>query len=275
MWALKLLLIPAGLYLLAIAFLFFAQTSLVFPARHVGPAGALPPEAQRLELPVRAGLRLHGIHIPATAPATGQERTLVLGFGGNAADAAATAAMLHDLYPEADAAAFYYRGYRPSGGRPGAAALKEDATVILDEMRRQLRPGRVVAVGFSVGSGVASALAAQRPLEGLILVTPFDSLAETAAGHYRWAPVRLLFRHPLEPARDLAGLDTPVAIVAAERDTLIVPARTEALRRSVPNLVFDRTISGVGHNDIYDHPGFRQAMGEALQAVLGATPRLE
>jgi pimeloyl-ACP methyl ester carboxylesterase len=99
-------------------------------------------------------------------------------------------------------------------------------------------------------------------------VTPFDSMARVAAGHYRWAPVRLLFRHALEPARDLAESPTRVAVIAGARDTLIVPDRTQALRRAVPNLVFDRTIAGAGHNDIYDRSEFRQAMGEALQHVL-------
>lgn len=270
MWVLKLLLIPAAIYVLLVAFLFFMQTSMVFPARHVGPPAPVPPTAEPLELAVRPDLRLRGVLIPAAGPAG--SRTLILGFGGNAADAAGTVLMLHDLYPEAEVLAFYYRGYAPSEGRPGAAALKADAPLIYDAMRERLRPERIVAVGFSVGSGVASALAAQRPLDGLILVTPFDSLARVAGGHYRWVPVRLLFRHALEPARDLAGTRTPVAILAGGRDTLIVPERTEALRRAVPNLVFDRTIPSVGHNDIYDHPAFRSSMREALQRVVAAAP---
>jgi hypothetical protein len=266
MWLLKLLLVPVAIYVLLVALLFFMQTSLVFPVKHVGPPLPLPPGAEPLELSVRPGLPLRGVRLPAAAPVGA--RTLILGFGGNAADAAGTALMLRDLYPQAEIVAFYYRGYPPSGGRPGAAALQADALLIFDAMRERLRPERTVAVGFSVGSGVASALAAQRELDGLILVTPFDSLARVAAGHYPWVPVRLLFRHPLEPARDLAQVRTPVAIVAGARDTLVVPARTEALRRAIPNLVFDRTIAGAGHNDIYERSEFRHAMGEALRHVL-------
>jgi len=267
MW--KLLLVPVLLYAAFVLLLFFAQTAMVFPVRHVGPPGPLPEGAERIEVAVRPDLRLRGVRIPA--PRGESERTLILGFGGNAANAETTAIVLHDLFPEADIVSFHYRGYPPSEGLPAAAALKDDAPRLYDEMQARLRPARTVAVGFSVGSGVAAALAARRPLDGLILVTPFDSLGRVAAGHYPWVPVRLLFRHALAPAEDLRGARTPVAIVAGGRDTLVPPARTDALRRAVPHLVFDRTIADAGHNDIYDHPAFRPAMREALERL--APPR--
>jgi pimeloyl-ACP methyl ester carboxylesterase len=73
----------------------------------------------------------------------------------------------------------------------------------------------------------------------------------------------------MESAEQLQQSRVPIAIVAAGRDTLILPKRTDSLRRAVPNLVSDRTIGTAGHNDIYDHPAFRPAMHEALVAVLG------
>lgn len=226
----------------------------------------MPDGAERLTATAASGERLRGIHIPPAGP--GRERRLIIGFGGNAWNAEAMAAYLHDLYPQADIVTFHYRGYRPSEGRPGAAALLADAPRILDLARERVRPARTVAVGFSVGSGVAAGLAAERPLDGLILVTPFDSLGSVAAGHYPWLPVRALFRHRLEPAADLTGLNVPTAILAGGRDTLIPAARTDALRRAVPNLVFDRTLAGAGHNDIYQRADFHAAMREALDRIL-------
>jgi fermentation-respiration switch protein FrsA (DUF1100 family) len=125
----------------------------------------------------------------------------------------------------------------------------------------------VIVVGFSVGSGVAAFLAGRRELAGLILVTPFDSLEAVAAGQYPWVPVRLLFRHPMPSADWLQGRDVPVALVAGAADTLVEPARTEALRRRVANLVFDRTIADAGHNDIYHRSEFEEAMRQALERL--------
>ncbi len=259
MW--KLLLIPVFLYAALLVLVFAFQARLLFPAGAVGGAGPLPAGSERLAVDTPDGHRLQGVRIPPSAAPSG---TLILGFGGNAWNAEAAAAYLHDLFPEADIVAFHYRGYRPSGGNPGARALIEDAPRIYDLAVARLRPRRTIAVGFSVGSGVAASLAPRRPIDGLILVTPFDSMRKVAAGHYPWLPVRWLFRHEMTSADWLRGSDVPVALIAGGRDTLIPAPRTEGLRRAAGRIVYDKTISGAGHNDIYDRPDFRAAMREAL-----------
>jgi pimeloyl-ACP methyl ester carboxylesterase len=262
MW--KLLLIPVFLYVALLLLVFAFQGRLLFPAGAVRPAGPLPDGAERLGLDTGDGHRLQGVHIRPRARASG---TLILGFGGNAWNAQTAAAYLHGLFPEADVVAFHYRGYAPSTGSPSAKALLEDAPLVHDLAVAQVRPARTVAIGLSVGSGVAAGLASQRPLDGLVLVTPFDSMTKVAARQYSWLPVRWLFRHEFGAAEWLRDSRVPTAIIAAERDTLIPAERTDGLRRSVGNLVFDRTIPGAGHNDIYDRPEFRSAIREALRSV--------
>lgn len=260
MWTL--LFAPVVLYLLICGVLYFGQTALLFPVSQVGPATPLPPGAEPLRIAAASGERLHGVHIPPARP--GAQRLLLLGFAGNGWNAEAAATFLAEQAPEANVVIFHYRGYAPSEGSPSAEALLADAPLVLDFARARLRPARTVAVGFSIGTGVAASLAARRPLDGLILVTPFDSLGRVAAGHYPWLPVRLLFRHAMAPADELAGKRTPVAIIAAGDDRLIPPARTDALRRRLARLVFNRTIPGAGHNDLYRHPDFRHVFREAL-----------
>jgi uncharacterized protein len=264
MW--KLLLIPVFFYLALLALVFACQGRLLFPAGAVGGAGPLPPGAERLTLDTPDGNRLHGVHIP---PSATPSRTLILGFGGNGWNAETAAGYLHGLFPEADIVAFHYRGYPPSTGVPGARALIDDAPPIYDLAVRRLRPARVVAAGLSVGSGVAASLAPRRPLDGLILVTAFDSMKKVAAGHYPWLPVRWLFRHEMTSAEWLRGSAVPTALIAGDRDSVIPAPRTEGLRRAAGRLVYDRTIPGAGHNDIYDRPEFRAAMREALGRVGG------
>ena len=264
MW--KLLLVPVFLYLALLLLIFAFQGRLLFPAGAVGAAGPLPPGAQRLSLQSPDSNRLHGVHLPPSKAGSG---TLILGFGGNGWNAQTAALYLHGLFPEADVVAFHYRGYRPSTGSPSARALIEDAPLVFDLAVGKVRPARTVAIGLSVGSGVAAGLSARRPLDGLVLVTPFDSMTKVASGQYPWLPVSLLFRHEFRAADWLRGSRVPTAIVAAERDTLIPAERTDGLRRSVGRLVFDKTIPGAGHNDIYDRPEFRSAMRKALRQVGG------
>lgn len=266
----KLLLIPVLLYGAVAAALFFAQARLLFPAGMVQGAGPLPPGSERLVIETPDGERLHGVRIGARNAGRGEERPLILAFSGNAWNAEDAALYLAGLFPEHDVAAFHYRGYRPSSGRPGGRAILADALLVHDESVRRFRPASVVAVGFSLGTGAGARLARERAIAGLILVTPFDSLAAVAAGHYPWLPVRLLFRHEMPAAEDLAASRVPVALIAAARDDLILPARTEALRPRIANLVYDRTVAGAGHNDIYDRPDFQAALREAMAAFTPA-----
>ena len=244
------------------------QNRAVFPTHLVGRAGPLPAGTQRLSLDTPDGYRLQGVHVPPSRRESA-EGLLVLGFAGNAWNSADVAAYLSQIYPDADVVTFHYRGYAPSTGSASAQALLADAPIVLDAAIRRIRPRRTIAVGFSIGSAVAASLARRSDTQGLILVTPFDSLKAVAQGHYPWLPVGVFFREEMNLVESLRGLDTPVALIAGGRDTLIPTRRTEALRRKVPNLVFDRTIVGAGHNDIYERPEFRQAMREAIVALKG------
>jgi hypothetical protein len=239
------------------------QAQMLFPTNMVGPPGPLPASAEQVSTRSAGGETLHGVHVPGTG-----EGTLILGFGGNAWNGSDVAAFLHEIYPGSDIVVFHYRGYRPSEGSPSADALMADAPLVHDFAVKRVKPKRTIAAGFSIGSGIAASLAGQRRLDGLILVTPFDSLKAAAADLYPWLPVGPLFEHEIDAAALLAGNSVPVAILAGERDNLIQPKRTNSLRRQVPNLAFDRTIAGAGHNDIYGRADFQVAMREARDALL-------
>jgi pimeloyl-ACP methyl ester carboxylesterase len=99
-------------------------------------------------------------------------------------------------------------------------------------------------------------------------VTPFDALKAVAQSMYPWLPIGPLFAHEIDAAGPLRSSEVPVAIIAAERDEIVPRERTEALSKVVPRLVYDRTIAGAGHNDIYARSDFQSAMREAL-AKLG------
>ena len=92
----------------------------------------------------------------------------------------------------------------------------------------------IAVIGRSLGSGVASHVAAQRPVARLVLVTPFDSLADVGQAHYRWLPVRWLVKDRYESARYLAKYHGPVLVIRAGRDQVIPAASTHRLIASLP-----------------------------------------
>jgi hypothetical protein len=241
------------------------QSHLIFPTHAVPRAGPWPSGAERLSLKAGDGSNLVGIRIPADEPAS--EPTLILGFGGNAWNGQDVAEYLHELFPADEVVAFHYRGYAPSEGSPSAEALIADSPLVYDLAAGTVRPKRVIAIGFSIGSGIAAQLAGARHLDGLILVTPFDSLKAVAQSMYPWLPIGPFFEHEIDSASPLEKSDVPVAIIAAERDEIVPSKCTEDLRRHVRRIAFDRTIAGAGHNDIYARSDFQEAIREALVVI--------
>jgi pimeloyl-ACP methyl ester carboxylesterase len=293
-WMKYLLALVLGYGLIVLA-MYAAQTTLIFPGTRLSSRPLnrpFLPERLVIERPAEparngeeaagdgATVLLHGMLFTPTAEATSSGEDLVIAFGGNAQDAELLGQELADRLPEFQVAVFHYRGYGPSGGRPGEAALLQDALAIHDRLAEKLRPERVFALGISLGSGIAAWLAAGRPIAGALLVTPYDSLLAVARESYFWLPVDRLLRHRFESDRILQGRDIPVAIIAAAEDRVISPARTDALRQAVPNLVFDQTLPDVGHNDLYGAPAYGQALRDAMAALqaaggIAATPASE
>jgi pimeloyl-ACP methyl ester carboxylesterase len=270
MWVIHITLGPTALYAAIIAAMYFAQTWLLFPSALARAARAqLPTSTQRLEVRTPDGEILAGIRI-SSMEGRAEDAPTLLGFGGNAWNAEATVLTLHRLFPHRDVVAFHYRGYAPSTGRPSAKVLFSDSLLIFDCLQKARASECIVAVGFSIGCGVAAYLARQRPVAGLILVTPFDSLEALARDACWWAPVGLLLRHRMPTIDFVRGSLAPTALITAERDAIVPTRRSAPVRLAIGNLVFERTIDA-GHNDLYDHPAFAVAMREALARIEAAS----
>ena len=175
---------------------------------------------------------------------------LIVVFHGNAG-----AAWNRDYYVHALGPLGYrvvvaeYPGYGGRGGRWGERQLVQDAKETVRIAHGEFG-GPVFLWGESLGCGVAAAVAADPPVpvEGVVMITPWDSLPELAQTHYRHLPVRRFMRDRYDNIRNLRSYRNPVAVVAAERDE-IVPA-THAMRLydalAGPKRLW--VFKGVGHN---------------------------
>ena len=111
--------------------------------------------------------------------AVSEQSKAVLYFGGNAENVLHSMAELHSLYPDRSLYLMNYRGYGGSTGRPSEGALFSDAVALYDEVADTHE--EVIVMGRSLGSGVAVYLAESRPVEALILVTPYKSMVALAS----------------------------------------------------------------------------------------------
>jgi uncharacterized protein len=254
-------------YVGVVALLYLLQTSLVFPGTHL-PSYRLnsPREPGRLELPAGDGATLHGMWFPGARA----DADVLIGFGGNAQDAEVLGQDLARDFPDLNVVVFHYRGYGPSTGKPSEAALLADALTIYDTMVAQIRPARVYAIGISLGSAVAAHLSKERPLAGVLLITPFDSVEAIAKESYFWVPVGLLLKHRFPSAEFMTGNATPAAVIAAAEDRVVKPHRTQALIARLENLVFEATVQGAGHETLYHVPAYETTLEAAFGALRDA-----
>jgi len=136
---------------------------------------------------------------------------------------------------------------------------------LYDAIRGQHPQGNIAVIGRSLGSGVASYVASERAVEKLVLVTPFDSLANVAQAHYRWLPVRWLLSDTYPSHRYLQRYRGPLLIVRAGRDQVIPPGNTDRLLASlaIPAEVVD--FPAADHNDISSDPHYDETLREFLR----------
>lgn len=192
-------------YLSVTALMAVFQRRLIFqptktdrlPAQNAMSSGA---EVDDVELSAKDGLTLHGWRFHAEAGAPVNSKFLVIYFPGNAGCRQHRLSDCRDFTQlDCDVLLFDYRGYGDNGGSPGEERFASDAQQIwkfaVDEL--DFPANRILLFGESLGGAVSIRLAADlsragTPPAAVILNSAFASLAETAAWHYPFLPVRYL-----------------------------------------------------------------------------------
>ena len=244
-----LLAIALGAYAFACAALFFSQRSfLYYPTLRTGHA------------PVEH-LRRDGVDLVVSVRAHAGPRAVIY-LGGNAEDVSQSVPLMAETFPDAAIHALHYRGYGGSTGQPTEKDLVADATSLFDQVHA--RHPDVTVIGRSLGSGVAIQLATRRPVSRLVLVTPYASIAELGAQHFRYLPVRWLLQDTYESRRFAPAVSIPTTVIAAGHDEVIPMASTRRLLAAFqPGIASFVVIRGAGHNDIAEHDEYAAALRES------------
>lgn len=237
--------------LVALAVLWWAQRSLMyFPSGGPVPRAAQAiAGAEDVELDTRDGLRLGAWFVPGhgTPP-----RPAVLVANGNAGDRSDRAPLATALASAGySVLLFDYRGYGGNRGSPTEAGLLDDARAAADflQHRPDVDSERIAYFGESLGSGVVTALAVERPPWALILRSPFTSFAEVGSHHYPWLPVAPLIRDRFPIDAQIANVRAPVLIIAGDADDIVPVRFSRAVHEKAAEPKRLVVFAGVGHND--------------------------
>jgi uncharacterized protein len=215
-------------YLVGLAVLFFVQRSFVFPIPQklrTTPEAAGFPEAEEHFLTTADNEKVIVWHVPAKPG-----HAVILYFPGNGDFLAGSVGRFRAITSDGTGlVALSYRGYAGSTGRPSERGLLLDAAAAYAFTSARYSADRIVAWGFSLGSGVAVALAAGQPVGKLILEAPYTSVADVAALGFRIVPVRWLMRDQFRSDERIARVTAPLLIMHGARDSTIPIAFGERL----------------------------------------------
>ena len=254
----KLLFGVIGLYLVAMGYLYFTQNDQLFPTKLIEKEPKVSgPNIEPISLHVNNGAVLDGALFKDEQSDAG----LIIYFGGNADDA--TQFLLHVKGIKGyDIMVFNYRGYGESTGSPSEQAFFEDALKIYDTYAKGRK---VVLIGRSLGSGVATYLASQRVADGLVLISPYDSILSLAKLKYPFFPIDILLQNKFESINYLPFVKAKIAVIEVEHDTTIPHYHLEKLLEAMPSRPLHVILSNTTHGTVLDHPAF----AKKLQTILG------
>ncbi len=228
-------------YLATAAYLYLNQRKfLYFP-----PQGVLPTSEQTVE--IQSGtVTLRGWVVNEDS------EDAVIYFGGNAERPEES---LDDFKYLLDKQAVYminYRGYGNSDGSPTEKDLFIDALAIYD--RAAENHSNISVIGRSLGTGVAVFLATKRDIHKLVLVEPYDCLANIAQMIYPIFPMAIIMTDKYDSAQMAPMVTAPTLIIMAENDEVIPARSTYRLISALDkNILETATVLEASHNNIQDY----------------------
>jgi fermentation-respiration switch protein FrsA (DUF1100 family) len=229
----RLVLVPVIAYLAVLACLYFFQRQLLyFPDPSRPQLGVLAQLGVReVQLTTADGLSLLSWYLPARPG-----RPAILYFHGNGGNIGHRADWVQRFAREGYGVLMLeYRGYGGNPGKPTEAGFYQDALAAYNFLGHEgIAAARVVLYGESLGSGVAVYLAASRHVGGLILESPYTSVAAVAQYHYPYVPAALLVWDRFDARSRISQVKAPILILRGGRDAIVPGRFSQALFDAAP-----------------------------------------
>ncbi|MCL2539500.1 MAG: hypothetical protein FWE66_04095, partial [Oscillospiraceae bacterium] len=164
-----------------------------------------------------------------------------------------------------------YEGYGLNEGKTGQRSMYEGALAVYDYAVSlpDVDAARIVAMGFSMGTGSAVYLAANRPVAGLILAAPYANGTDLYNNMLPifYGPLQWLVKHRLE-SEEFAPMVTCQTLVIASRSDEAVPfTSSERLAKLFNGSVDFVVLNGVSHNSIFGSVGVYESVQNFLEEV--------
>ena len=252
-WLGNLVLTVAIIYAAVVALMFFAQRKLMYlPDRTRSAPTAVGLAGEEVALDTLDGERVLVWHIPPQG-----EKPVVIYFQGNGGGLNLRAGRFRKMTGDGlGLVAVNYRGYGGSTGSPSESGLLTDAAAAHAFAVGRYPAGRIVLWGESLGTGVAVALAAERPVARVLLESPYLSTVSIAAAVYPFLPVRLLMKDQFRTDERIGKVTVPVLVLHGALDHVVPIAHGERLYGMIRGPKRFVRLDRAEHNDHDQHGGY-------------------
>lgn len=173
----------------------------------------------------------------------------IIYFGGNGESVVGNAPEFKKMFSGHTIYLMNYRGYGGSTGKPTEKAFYADALFLYDNIIK--RHKAISVIGRSLGSGVATYLAATRPVDRMVLITPYDSMKNIVDNMHPIFPTSLMLKDKFNSIDRIKDIRSKTLVILAENDTVIPFKNSKALIREFPSpQIIVETITNAGHNTL-------------------------
>tara|TARA_X000001036_G_scaffold50358_1_gene40142 strand:- start:850 stop:1650 length:801 start_codon:yes stop_codon:yes gene_type:complete len=115
-----------------------------------------------------------------------------------------------------------WRSFSGNKGKPSENNLYHDANKVVEWLNDQgVNNSDIVLYGESLGTGVATELASKNSFGGVILESPFTSIADAAKIYYPYLPVNLLLKDRYDSKNKIKKINSPILIMHGKQDNIV------------------------------------------------------
>ena len=256
------------LYVIACILLYFFQEKMLFHPEKVEKSHAYSYSMSFEEqfYQVEEGIELNGLLFKADS--VSGDRKLIFYIHGNAENLTTAGGVASSFSDRGyDLFIYDFRGFGKSDGTiDSEARLFADAQILYSQLTRHYEESNITILGYSIGTGIASWLAAKNQPERLILQAPYFSMKDMMGQKYPIFPTWLL-KYPLETDKRVKETKSRIYIFHGTDDKVIPYASSTRLKEIVPSIDLT-SIPDLGHTGYMENTVYQSKLDEILGSKL-------
>ena len=258
----KFVIVLFGLYIMIGSALYFFQEKILFLPTTLEQDYQYKFDYpfEELFLKTEEEVTINALHFKVENP-----KGVILYFHGNAGDLSRWGKITeYFVEKQYDVLVMDYRTYGKSSGKLSEQALYNDAQYLYNYLLKQYVENEITLYGRSLGTGIASYLAANNNPKQLILETPYYSILDVAEHRFPMFPVKQLLKYYFPTFKYLSSVSCPITIIHGTDDSVVPYASAKKLSKlRLQNLDFI-TINGGTHNNLIEYDDYHKAIKAKL-----------